>query len=223
MHRRDLSLLLAFAIVVVAVVIVRARDEKHAAPQSTATHQSSSSATPLILQEGNGERRVRRPGGVNPAWPFTIKVDGQNGNADDFFVLTEIMSPGQTIPFHMHHNAEEILILEEGGATVTVGDKRAVTGPHAVVFIPRETWVSVTNTGTEAIHLYALFSRLGYERYMRAQSVPEGQPATPMTADERARARQRPRYLLGYVQGAVSARGGASLTYGIHPRRRLIF
>jgi len=189
MHRRDLSLLLAFAMVVIAAVIVRARDEKHAAPQSAATNQSSSSATPLILQESDGERRVRRPGGANPAWPFTIKVDGQNGNADDFLVLTEIMSPGQTIPFHMHHDAEEILILEEGGATVTVGDKRAVTGPHAVVFIPRETWVSVTNTGTESIHLYALFSRLGYERYMRAQSVPEGQPATPMTADERARAR----------------------------------
>ena len=189
MHRRDLLLLLAFAIVVVAAVIVRARDEKRAAPQSAAASQSSSSATPLILQEGDGEHRVRRPGGANPAWPFTIKVDGQNGNADDFFALTEIMFPGQTIPFHMHHNAEEILILEEGGATVTVGDKRAVTGPHAVVFIPRETWVSVTNTGTESIHLYALFSRLGYERHMRAQSVPEGQPATPMTADERARAR----------------------------------
>ena len=98
MHRRDLSLLLAFAIVVIAAVIVRARDEKHVAPQSAATNQSSSSATPLILQEGEGERRVRRPGGVNPVWPFIIKVDGQNGNADDFFVVTEIMSPGQTIP-----------------------------------------------------------------------------------------------------------------------------
>ncbi len=159
MHRRDLSLLLAFAIVVIAAVIVRARDEKHAAPQSAPTKQSSTSATPLILQERDGERRVRRPGGANPAWPFTIKVDGQNGNADDFFVLTEIMSPGQTIPFHMHHNAEEILILEEGGATVTVGDKRAVTGPHAVVFIPRETWVSVTNTGRESIHFAILMAK----------------------------------------------------------------
>ena len=189
MHRRDLSLLLAFAIVVIAAVIVWARDEKHAASQSAAINQSPSVATPLILQEGEGERRVRRPGGVNPAWPFTIKVDGQNGNAQDFYVLTEIMPPGRTIPFHMHHNAEEILILEEGGATVTVGDKRAVTGPHAVVFIPRETWVSVTNTGTGSIHLYALFSRLGFEQFMRAQSVPEGQPATPMTADDIARAR----------------------------------
>src|SRR5437868_6524887 len=100
MHRRDLSLLLAFAIVVIAAVIVRARDEKHAAPPSAASNQNSSSATPLILQESDGERRVRRPGVMNPAWPFIIKVDGQNGNAQDFAVFTETMSPGQTIPFH---------------------------------------------------------------------------------------------------------------------------
>jgi len=79
----------------------------------------------------------------------------------------------------MHHNAEEILIQEQGGATVTVGDKRAVTGPHAVVFIPRETWVYLTNTGTESIHLYAFFSRLGFERFMRARSVPEASRRRP--------------------------------------------
>ena len=48
------------------------------------------------------------------------------------------MNPGAMIPFHKHHNSEEVVIMEEGGATVTVGDKRAVTGPHAVVFIPRK-------------------------------------------------------------------------------------
>ena len=51
------------------------------------------------------------------------------------------------IPFHKHHNSEEVVIFEEGGATVTVGNKRGVAGPHSIVFIPRETWVSVTNTG----------------------------------------------------------------------------
>jgi DNA invertase Pin-like site-specific DNA recombinase len=29
---------------------------------------------------------------------------------------------------------------------VTVGDQRAVAGPHSIAFIPRNTWVSVTNT-----------------------------------------------------------------------------
>ena len=129
---------------------------KAPSPPVSETTQNPASPHPLILQESDGEHLVRR---FLSHLPFTIKVDEQFGNAQDFFVLTETLVPGGTIPFHMHHNAEEILILEEGGATVTVGDKRAVAGPLSIVFIPRETWVSVMNSGTQSIHLYALFSR----------------------------------------------------------------
>ena len=173
--------------IVAVTVFVHARGRGHVSAQSASgTTQSPASPGPLILQEGDGEHRVRH---FLSRLPFTIKVDEQFGNAQDFFVLTEILVPGGTIPFHMHHNAEEILILEEGGATVTVGDKRAVASPRSIVFIPRETWVSVTNSGKQSIHLYALFSRQGFERYLRAASVPEGQPVTPLSPDDLARLR----------------------------------
>jgi len=145
----------------------------------------------LILQEGDGERRLRRPGGPTGSGSvpeFIIKVDKQNGNAEDFYVGTEILNPGAMIPFHKHHNSEEVVILEEGGATVTVGDKRAVAGPHCIVFIPRETWVSITNTGTSPIHGYYLFSRQGFENFLRARSVRPGEPLTPLTPEEVRRA-----------------------------------
>jgi quercetin dioxygenase-like cupin family protein len=119
---------------------------------------------------------------------FIIKVDRQNGGAEDFYVGAEIMKPGAVIPFHKHHNAEEVVILEEGGATVTVGDQRAIAGPHSVVFIPRETWVSIANTGNGPIHLYALFSRQGFENFLRARSVRPGEPLTPLTREEVRRA-----------------------------------
>ena len=105
-------------------------------------------------------------------------------------MVTSIEPPGNVFPFHMHHNAEEILILEEGGATVTVGDKRAVAGPRSIVFIPRETWVSVAFTGTQPVHVYAFFSRQGFEQRLRAYSVLEGQPVTPLSPDERTRLRE---------------------------------
>src|SRR3989442_11463320 len=185
---RRAALLLVLAPAIVAVtVFVHARGRGHVSAQSASgTTQSPASPRPLILQEGDGEHRVRR---FLSRLPFTIKVDEQFGNAQDFFVLTEILVPGGTIPFHMHHNAEEILILEEGGATVTVGEKRAVAGPRSIVFIPRGTWVSVTNSGKQSIHLYALFSRQGFERYLRPASVPEGQPVTPLSPDDLARLR----------------------------------
>src|SRR5260370_26122639 len=107
-----------------------------------------------------------------------MKVDEQKGTAEDFVGVAGELKPGAIINFHKHHNAEEVLILEEGGATVTVGDKRALAGPHAVVFIPRETWVSVTNTGDHPIHLYALFSRPCFEEDLPAPSVPPGDPLT---------------------------------------------
>lgn len=183
---RRLSPRFVFTISVIAAVSLLTLGPAPAGSQSST---AAAPATPLILEWSDGERLVRRPGGPTTGWPFAIKVDGQNGNAQDFFVLTEVMAPGQTIPFHKHHNAEEILILEEGGATVTVGDKRAVTGPHAVVFIPRDTWVSVTNTGAQSIHLYGIFSRQGFERYLRAISVADGQAAPPLSPEDLPRLR----------------------------------
>jgi len=40
--------------------------------------------------------------------PFTIKIDSQFGKSEDFFVFAETLAPHQTVPFHKHHNAEEI-------------------------------------------------------------------------------------------------------------------
>jgi mannose-6-phosphate isomerase-like protein (cupin superfamily) len=145
----------------------------------------------LILEENDGEHRLRRPGGPTGSGSvpeFIIKIDKQNGNAEDFYVGTETLNPGAMIPFHKHHNSEEVVIFEEGGATVTVGDKRAVAGPRSIVFIPRETWVSITNTGNNPIHGYYIFSRQGFENFLRARSVRPGEPLTPLTPEEVRRA-----------------------------------
>lgn len=97
--------------------------------------------------------------------PFTIKVDGQVGNSDDFFVFAETLAPGQMIPFHKYDNAEEIL------TGVIVGHRSGDANSHSVVFIPRSTWISATNTGKGSVHLLAIFSRHGFETYMRAISA----------------------------------------------------
>ena len=187
MSRVVLPLVLMLAIATVAV-LVRAR--AYTVPQSTTqTSQGSTLPHPLILQENDGEHLVRRLTGPTGGWPFTIKLDGQNGNTQDFFVFASTMAPGQTIPFHKHDNAEEILFVEEGGATVIVGDQRALAGPRSIVFIPRDTWISATNSSNHDIHELAIFSRHGYEQYMRALGVKQGEPMTPLSPDELTRLR----------------------------------
>jgi mannose-6-phosphate isomerase-like protein (cupin superfamily) len=186
---RSLSVFVAFTTATLGVLLLRA--QQHQSQPDTESMHTQSSAVPLILQENEGERRIRRPGGPagsGSVSEFFIKIDKQNGNAEDFYVGAEVMNPGAMIPFHKHHNSEEVVIMEEGGATVTVGDKRAVTGPHAVVFIPRETWVSIENTGHTPIHLYALFSRQGFENFLRARSVRPGELLTPLSPEEVRRA-----------------------------------
>ena len=186
MAARVLSIVLALTSAVLGILLIRNQNAQ--ASQSTeATTQQPSHPTPLILQERDGERRLRRPGGPTGSGSvpeFFIKVDKQNGGAEDFYVGYEILKPGAMIPFHMHHNSEEVVIFEEGGATVTVGEKRAVAGPHSIVYIPRETWVSITNTGSSPIHGYFAFSRQGFENFLRARSVLPGEPLTPLTPED---------------------------------------
>src|ERR1700740_3640226 len=129
---RSLSVFVAFTTATLGVLLLRA--QQHQSQPDAESMHIKSSAVPLILQECDGERRIRRPGGPagsGSVSEFFIKIDKQNGNAEDFYVGAEVMNPGAMIPFHKHHNSEEEVIMEEGGATVTVGDKRAVTGAHA--------------------------------------------------------------------------------------------
>jgi mannose-6-phosphate isomerase-like protein (cupin superfamily) len=140
-------------------------------------------ATSMILQGNEGEQLVHRAGPLKGV-PFTIKVDGQFGRSDDFFVFAETLAAGETIPFHRHENAEELLLFEEGGASVSVGSVHGLAGAHSLVFIPRDTWISVRNDSHAELHALAIFSRHGFERYMRAISAKPGEPLVPLLPDE---------------------------------------
>src|SRR5262249_43135834 len=158
-----------FVAVAAAGFLGVAQREAHPDGHNTAKH-GTSSAVPLILRDADGDRLVHRAGPLRGV-PFIIKVDSQFGKSEDFFAFTEVLGPGQTIPFHKHENAEELLLFEDGGATVIVGDKYGPAEARSLVFIPRDTWISATNTGKNDIHLLAIFSRHGFEQYMRFISV----------------------------------------------------
>lgn len=162
--------------------------QEHKARAHKPDEKLAKSPVPLILQDEDGDHLVHRAGPLGGV-PFTIKVDEQFGNSQDFFAFAETLAPGQAIPFHKHHNAEEILLFEEPGARVIVGDKNGNAGAHSLVFIPRDTWISATNASNSPIHLLAIFSRPGFENYMRAISARPGEPLKPLSQDELTRLR----------------------------------
>ena len=147
---------------------------------------------PLIIAQNQGEVRVWRPVVSEPAAAqkldtrthFIIKVDRQNGGSPDFWFGTETLPPGAGIPYHRHLHEDELLYVVSGSAHVHVGSIEGDAGPGAIVFIPRDTWVSVHPTGTTPLSLLFAFNAPGFDRYMRCESVPVGHRAQLVTVDE---------------------------------------
>ncbi len=149
-------------------------------------------ATPLILEKNEGERRVWRPIEGAKGWdavpgPFILKVDRLNGGSSHLVFGTEDLPPGASIDRHRHPGADEILLLQNGRARVMLGDVTKEVHGGATVFIPANTWISVTNIGTDPMGCVFVFSALGFDDFMRAESVPEGGKVTPLTKAEDAR------------------------------------
>ena len=147
---------------------------------------------PLILAQNQGEARVWRPlvseskreQKFDTLSRFIIKVDGQHGGSPDFWFGTETLPPGAGIPYHRHLHEDEVLYIVSGNAHVHVGSLEGDARPGAIVFIPRDTWVSVQPAGKTSISLVFAFNAPGFDRYMRCESTPSGERAPPVTAEE---------------------------------------
>ena len=169
----------------IALSIIAPATAASAPHQSQATRQS----TPLVLQPNDGEARLRRPPPAslsNLGAPFLFKVDPtpRNGGSRDFVVFTENVPVGATISPHRHPHSEELLFIHAGRGTAWLNGTEAKLQPGTMIYMPRMTGVKLTNDGTEPIALVAIFSRPGFDRYQRDISVPVGQVAKPLTAEE---------------------------------------
>ena len=169
-----------------------------AAGQQAALFQNTTTNA-LILEKQEGERRVHRSAGTSTGnAPFILKFDPANGPSKHLVMFTENLPPGASIPAHKHPECEEILILETGHSRVHVGESTKEVGPGASVLIPPDTWISVDVVGNEAVSLIAIFSEPGFEQYMRAISVREGEPNTPISRTELKSIREHHDHAVNY-------------------------
>jgi len=147
---------------------------------------STTKATPLILEKDEGECRVWRgwPAHPEPGSTFLLKVDRKNGGSSHLVFGTEDLTPGEKIDAHRHPGSDEILFLQTGTARVHLGDSVREVHGGAVVFIPADTWISVSNTGAEVIHLAFIFSAPGFGDFMRAVSAREVEKNLPLSKAE---------------------------------------
>ena len=158
------------------------------APRANSVQGVSPHAVGLVLQEGEGERRVRRSVGKGP---FILKVDRQNGGSPDLVMGYEDLAPGAEIQPHTHLVADEILFVHRGSGVARLGGRESSVRAGATIYIPRSVQISVRNTGNEPLGIAFIFSKPGFEELMRDNSVLEGQPVTPMSTEERDQIRKR--------------------------------
>ena len=181
---------LAFAALVSAVVMVGDSSALAQSQQQALANPSTSSSAGLILQESEGELRVRRPrgnSGSEGAPTFIIKVDRKYGDSPSFFMGMENIPPGKKIRLHHHPHAEEILFVHRGTGVARLGAREVAVRAGATVYIPRNVSVGLRNTGTEPLSLVFIFPEPdGMAGQMRSGSVPEGQQPTPFTPEELA-------------------------------------
>jgi quercetin dioxygenase-like cupin family protein len=152
----------------------------------TSQATNATKAVPLILEKAEGERRVMRgwPGHPDPGENFILKVDPKNGGSSHLVLLTASLASGKEITAHRHPDADEILFLQTGTARVHLGDTVRDVHAGATVFIPANTWIAVSNIGSDAISVVSVFSAPGFEEFMRASSVREGEKHVPMSPAE---------------------------------------
>jgi mannose-6-phosphate isomerase-like protein (cupin superfamily) len=174
---------IAGTILLVADYSLRAQERE----QPTSSPYTSSTAG-LILQESEGEVRVRRARGntgAEGAPSFTIKVDRKYGDSPTFFMGMEDIPPGKKIRLHHHPHAEEILFIHRGEGVVRLGARQAKVTAGATVYIPRNVSVGLHNTGTEPMSLLFIFPEPdGMSAQMRSGSVPLGEDPVPFTPEE---------------------------------------
>ncbi len=164
-----------------------------------------SSATPLILEKNEGERRAWRPIEGAKGWnaqpgSFIFKIDRQNGGSAHMVFLTEDLPSGASIDRHRHPGADEIIFIQNGRARVKLGDRIREVHGGATIFAPANTWIEVANIGTETIHGVFVFSAPGFDAFMRAESVAEGEPIMPLTKAEDAQIMKRHAHAVIYAE-----------------------
>ena len=178
---------LATAAIITCVAVGGSCNTGHAIPPAATVAQAEG----LILQTGEGERRVRRNAGKGP---FIIKVDRQNGASPDLVMGYEDIVPGAEIQLHRHLIADEILFVYRGGGTASLNGRKAHVSAGATIYVPRNVTIGLVNDGTEPLGITFTFSKPGFEELMRDNSVLEGQPVIPMSADERTQIQTKHRW-----------------------------
>ena len=124
---------------------------------------STSTAVPIVRQDGEGERLWFYGGGVH-TWKAT-----ESETAGAFILFEAVMTRGKVTPLHTHP-CDETMIVLEGELLVHVQGEEYAVGPHGVLMAPRGVPHAFMVT-SETARMLVLETPGGSEAFYRGASV----------------------------------------------------
>jgi mannose-6-phosphate isomerase-like protein (cupin superfamily) len=194
--------LVAAASAGIIVVLAMACAPRHSMREPFADSACGTAPASRVLAENAGERRVRRPppNATSPGLPFTVKVDCESVGATDLYMSYEELPLGGRITPHRHPHMDEILIIRGGSGVASLAGAETAVAEGGMVYIARNTVVSLRNTGTVPLRIAFILPHTGMGTYLREWSVPDGQRVIPLSATENATRRARASWLQIFEQ-----------------------
>jgi mannose-6-phosphate isomerase-like protein (cupin superfamily) len=98
--------------------------------------------------------------------PVRIKLS-PGGSSGRFAMITQEVSPGTTIPVHLHENEDELIFIQSGTGEGTLAEATVPLAAGSALFVPKGTWHGGRNTGSGTLMWIAIYSPSGFDGYFR--------------------------------------------------------
>lgn len=97
--------------------------------------------------------------------PMNIKISKTKHGVDNISFCTEDIIPGRKLRIHKHLNNDELIFIHKGQGTFTLDEKVIEVKTGDVIFVPRDTWHGLDNTGKDNLIMIFQYSPAGFEEY----------------------------------------------------------
>jgi quercetin dioxygenase-like cupin family protein len=123
--------------------------------------------------------------------PVRIKLNPR-GTRGPFGMITQEVSPGTTIPVHLHEKEDELIFIQSGEGEATVAEQVVKLAAGSTLFVPRGAWHGGRNTGASVLNWIAIYTPSGFEGYFReiGRRTPDEAPRSTTAEEREARDRE---------------------------------
>lgn len=136
----------------------------------------------IVVRENEGVHILTGRGKV----PITIKISKAKNGVDNISFCIEDMSPGRKMRVHKHLNNDELIFIHKGEGSFTLDEELMNVKTGDVIFVPRDTWHGLDNTGKENLLMAFQYSPAGFEEYFIENGTLVGMPPKERTKEEYA-------------------------------------